>query len=242
MKESWLFWDDIERPPQENMDIDALLLKQAAILCGKPLIRFYGWDRPSVTIGYVQKEEIVSDRDKYTVVKRPTGGGVVYHDRDFTYTVVVPAEHWIAELDRVESYRVFHKAIVRAFAFFGLKGLLVNTEQPKTDRATMQCFVTPTKYDVLCELSNGKTAKFAGSAQRRTKNGILHQGSIILDAAKGDRQLLATTLKKAFEAEFKISFKKFNLHSFYLSRDLRQDVASYQCNKPADIQKRYKKI
>ena len=209
MKKSWLFWDDIDRPPQENMDIDADLLKNASLLGGKPLIRFYGWDRPSVTIGYVQKEEIVPDRDKYIVVKRPTGGGVVYHDRDFTYTVVVPAEHWIAQLDRVESYRVIHKAIVRAFASFGLKGLLVNTDQPKSDRATMKCFTTPTKYDVLCDLRNGKTAKFAGSAQRRTRNGILHQGSIILDAAKGDRKLLATTLKKAFEDEFEMTFEEY---------------------------------
>lgn len=214
MKETWLFWDDIEYPPQKNMDIDAELLQNASDLGGVPLIRFYGWDRPSVTIGYVQKEEIVPDRKKYTVVRRPTGGGVVYHDRDFTYTIVVPAEHWIANLDRVESYRVFHKAVVRAFATFGLKGLLVDTEQAKADRATMQCFVTPTKYDVLCELPNGKSAKFAGSAQRRTKNGILHQGSIILDAANGDRRKLAIALKKAFEEEFKISFKNFSEKSF----------------------------
>ena len=206
MKENWLFFDDKAHPPQENMDIDADLLKNASTQKGMPLLRFYDWDRLSVSIGYVQKEEIVPDREKYTVVKRPTGGGVVYHDRDFTYTVVVPAEHWITKLDRVESYRVFHKAVVRAFATFGLKGLLVDTEQPKTDRATMQCFITPTKYDVLCELRNGKTAKFAGSAQRRTKNGILHQGSIILKATQGNRKKLAKALKKAFEEEFNIEW------------------------------------
>ena len=211
MKETWLFWDDIDRPPQENMDIDAELLKQASDFEGKPLVRFYGWDRPSVSIGYVQKVDIVKE-DGYEVVKRPTGGGVVYHDRDFTYTVVIPSGHWIAELDRVESYRVIHKAVVRAFAEFGLKGLLVNTDQPKADRATMQCFITPTKYDVLCELRNGTTkrVKFAGSAQRRTKNGILHQGSIILDAANGDRKKLACEFKKALEEEFEIIFEEYN--------------------------------
>lgn len=208
MKESWLFWDDIERGPQENMDIDALLLKNASALEGRPLVRFYDWDRPAVSIGYVQNPDIIKDK-KYIVVKRPTGGGVVYHDRDFTYTIVVPATHWIARLDRIESYRVIHKAVVRAFAAFGLKGLLVDTEQPKADRATMQCFITPTKYDVLCELRNGGTAKFAGSAQRRTKHGILHQGSIILEAAKGDRKKLAEELKKALQEEFGVNFEKF---------------------------------
>ena len=207
MKETWLFWDDIDRHPQENMDIDVKLLKQVSLLGGKPLIRFYRWDRPSVSIGYVQKEEIIFEK-QYTIVKRPTGGGVVYHDRDFTYTVIIPVGHWIANLDRVESYRVLHRAVVRAFATFGLTGILVDTEQPKANRATMQCFSTPTKYDVLC-IRDGKTAKFAGSAQRRTQNGILHQGSIILDATKGDRKLLGIALKKAFEDEFEIVFEKY---------------------------------
>lgn len=206
MKETWLFWDDIKRAPQENMDIDASLLKNASALEGRPLVRFYDWDRPAVSIGYVQKPDIVKDK-KYEVVKRPTGGGVVYHDRDFTYTVVVPSTHWIARLDRIESYRVIHKAVVRAFAAFGLNGLLVDTEQPKTDRATMQCFITPTKYDVLCEIRRGGTAKFAGSAQRRTRNGILHQGSIILEAAQGDRKKLADEFKKALQEEFGVNFE-----------------------------------
>ena len=211
MTKTWLFWNDVNHPPQENMDIDERLLRESAKLDNKPLIRFYGWDRPAVSVGYVQKIDIIQD-DKYEVVKRPTGGGVVYHDRDFTYTVVVPPKHWIAELDRVESYRVIHKALVRAFAKFGVKGILVETIQaPAKNRATMQCFVTPTKYDVLCELRNGKTAKCAGSAQRRTKNGILHQGSIVLDMVGGDSQKLAIELKKAIAEEFNIIFQDFIL-------------------------------
>ena len=208
MCNTWLFWNDKEHPPQENMDIDVELLKHASSFNSCPLIRFYSWDRPAISIGYVQKTEIISDK-KYTVVKRPTGGGVVYHDRDFTYTVVVPKSHPVADLDRVESYRVIHKAVIRAFAEFNLKGLLVDTEQPKANRSTMQCFTTPTKYDVLCELGTEKTAKFAGSAQRRTKDGILHQGSIILKASNGDRKKLANALKKAFELEFNMSFKNY---------------------------------
>ncbi len=205
--ETWCFLDDCAHGPQENMDIDVNLLKNSANLAGFPLVRFYDWDRPSVSIGYVQKEDVVKDADTYTVVKRPTGGGVVYHDRDFTYTVIVPPDHWIARLDRVESYRVFHKAVVKALGTFGLQCTLVDTEQPKADRATMQCFITPTKYDVLCtNIKPGKSVKVAGSAQRRTKNGILHQGSISLAPVKNDKSRLKKELKKAFEEEFKITF------------------------------------
>jgi len=206
--ENWFFWQDIARPPQDNMDVDVLLLEHASQL-GKVLLRFYEWDRPSVSIGFVQKTEIVPDIEKYTVVNRPTGGGVVYHDRDFTYSVIIPNNHWIAELDRVDSYKVIHKALVRAFATLGIKGLLVDSEQPKSDRATMQCFVTPTKYDVLCD-DEGTIQKCAGSAQRRTKNGILHQGSIILKPHLFEHKSLADALKIAFEQEFNISLISYN--------------------------------
>ena len=155
-----------------------------------------------------KKEAIVDDKS-YCIVKRPTGGGVVYHENEFTYTIVVPKEHYIYSLDRVESYRVLHKAIVRAFANFGLKGLLVDSEQPKADRATMQCFTTPTKYDILCKDSDGNVAKFAGSAQRRTKFGILHQGSIVLAPVMDGKKRLSKVLKNAFEEEFDILFEDF---------------------------------
>ena len=205
--ETWYFFDDTAHPPQENMDIDVELLANSAKLAGMPLLRFYDWDRPSISIGYVQKEEAVRQAEGYTIVKRPTGGGIVYHDNDFTYSVIVPAGHWITKLDRVESYRVFHKAVVRALAVFGLNCMLVDTTQPKADRATMQCFVTPTKYDVLCDnLTPGKVVKVAGSAQRCTRNGILHQGSISLASLKSDRGRLREKFKQAFEDEFNISF------------------------------------
>ena len=207
-KESWFFWQDIARPPQENMDVDVNLLKHASEL-GSVLLRFYEWDRPSVSIGFVQKSEIVADRASYTVVNRPTGGGVVYHDKDFTYSVVIPHEHWIASLNTVESYRVVHNALLIAFNALGIKGILVDKKQPKSDRATMQCFITPTKYDVLCEY-DGKVQKFAGSAQRRTKTGILHQGSIILKSGLLERTRLNKVLKEAFEQEFNIIFKPYN--------------------------------
>ena len=55
---------------------------------------FYGWDRKSASIGYIQKFSAVEDQS-YTVVRRPTGGGVVFHDVDLTYTVAVPKGHYI---------------------------------------------------------------------------------------------------------------------------------------------------
>jgi len=194
------------------MRIDAALLADSEALGGSPLLRLYGWDRPSVTIGYTQREDAVPDRGKRALAKRPTGGGVVFHDNDLTYTVVVPAGHWIEGLDRVESYRAIHKALVRALAGFGVECLLTGEPSGRVDRATMRCFATPTRYDVL---SADSGLKVAGAAQRRTKNGILHQGSVALDRVGRGKKELADALVTAFEEEFDTRFKPFEPPSGY---------------------------
>jgi lipoate-protein ligase A len=205
----WLLWRDGDRDPFLNMSIDELLLSHIAEF-GTPVVRIYGWDRKSVSIGYVQDYEAAPQKG-YAIVRRMTGGGVVFHDKDLTYTVVVPAGHPICALDRVESYHVFHRAVKEALAGFGLEAELSTAECGAVDRATMQCFVTPTRYDVLC---GGR--KYAGAAQRRTRDGILHQGSIDLKASGGDSEILAEKLVRALEKQFEISFIEFNVSREFL--------------------------
>jgi len=202
--ESWWLWRDEDRSPFLNMAIDELLLVEPHYLAGLPMVRIYGWDRPAVSIGYVQNYTAAPPQG-YTIVRRPTGGGVVFHDVDLTYTVVLPAAHPICRLDRMESYHVFHRAILRALAELGIHGELAPDHvAASVDRATMQCFTTPTRYDVL-----GDGHKYAGAAQRRTRDGILHQGSISLQAARGDRLRLIELLIKVFGSEFHLDFKNF---------------------------------
>jgi lipoate-protein ligase A len=202
--ENWLLWEDIDRGAFMNMALDEALLLTCAKRGTVPLIRIYGWDSPAVSIGYVQ-DFLSAPQTGYTIVRRPTGGGVVYHDVDLTYTVVVPAGHFICGLDRIESYHVFHRAIQRVLEAFGLKSSLAESEMPAVDRKTMQCFTTPTRYDVLAD-----GQKYAGAAQRRTREGILHQGSIKLEAANGERQALQQKLIWGVKEEFCIGFDTFS--------------------------------
>ena len=206
MNEKWHLWRADDRPPPLNMAVDELLLENSEFLQDRVLVRIYGWDRPSISIGYTQKFNAVSSEIGYSIVRRPTGGGIVYHDRDLTYTVVVPARHPIESLDRIESYHVFHRAVLRAMSAFGKHGKLADSAVSVPDRATMRCFVTQTKYDVICE-----NRKLAGAAQRRTKKGILHQGSISLEVSGGDKSKLAAELIKGFSMEFNVEFEDFTV-------------------------------
>jgi lipoate-protein ligase A len=172
---------------------DALLHTSAER--GRPLLRFYGWDRPAVSIGYLQ--DIASAPGQgYAVVRRPTGGGVVFHDHDFTYSVAAPAGHWLLRAGRMESYEWINRAVAAGLRHCAVPAVLTEAEiAAGTDRRRMVCFRNPTRYDVTAD-----GQKVAGSAQRRTRHGLLHQGSILLpqDAAPVDPTALAEALARGF--------------------------------------------
>ena len=201
--ETWDFWADGRHDPAFNMAADEALLESSRER-GRPLLRFYGWDCPAVSIGYVQRLDAAPAG--FAVVRRPTGGGVVYHDHDFTYTVVVPAGHWLANLDRTQSYDRINQAVQAGLADLACPADLADQDIPHSvDRLTMICFQNPTKYDVLL---NG--VKIAGSAQRRTAHGILHQGSIHFGGPLPySRPRLAQALQRAFGTVLNITTTPF---------------------------------
>lgn len=210
MIKKWLLWLDEKHSPWLNMAIDELLLEQSQAN-NLPLLRMYGWDCPAVSIGYVQDFQ-AAPQQHYRVVRRMTGGGIVYHDRDLTYTLVIPPSHPICAMNRIASYRVVHRAVKYALEHFGIKVTLATDDAPPVDRATMQCFITPTRYDVM---GNGK--KLAGSAQRRTRNGILHQGSISMPVANGQIKQLQQPLIAGFEQEFEIEFSQYQPNANFMT-------------------------
>ncbi len=156
--------------PAANMACDEALLDAAPRL-GAPVLRFYSWTVPAATFGYSQRYvEVQALTALRPLVRRPTGGGVVPHDRDWTYTLVFPPEHpWYRSRAR-DSYQRLHAWIQAALAKTGLSTELART--PATGAPT-HCFTRAEQFDVLCG-----SAKVAGAAQRRTRTGLLIQGSV----------------------------------------------------------------
>ena len=150
-----------------NMAIDESLLRHAQA----PVLRLYGWEEACVSIGYFQKASVVPAETSF--VRRYTGGGLVEHGKDLTYTLVLPADHPLTTAGTLPSYRVIHEGVASALRAVGV-GCRLATAQPKKDHAS--CFLKPVPADVLDPKGN----KLAGAAQRRTKQGCLHQGSILL--------------------------------------------------------------
>ena len=153
-----------------NMALDEALLEAMPWL-GGPVLRFYSWTEAAASFGYFQKfadvERITSLRP---LVRRPTGGGIVAHDRDWTYSAVFPAGHGWYGLKAIESYRRIHEWLQQAFARLNVSTVLA----PRASKAGAgECFAGNEQFDLLWQ---GR--KIAGAAQRRTRNGLLIQGSV----------------------------------------------------------------
>jgi lipoate-protein ligase A len=170
MSESWFLLQSGPGGAAVNMAMDEALLEHAIDL-GQPVLRFYGWTESAATFGYSQRFRDVSTWSSLRpLIRRPTGGGLVPHDADWTYSLIFPAGHWWYRLRAVESYRLVHEWIHAAFGSLGLATQLA----PAPHKAEPgRCFVGAEKFDLLYE-----GGKLAGAAQRRTAAGLLIQGSI----------------------------------------------------------------
>ena len=170
MSETWLLWQSSSCAPADNMAWDEALLLSAARL-EVPVLRFYGWPEPAATFGYFQRYAEVETWTKLRpLIRRTTGGGLVPHDADWTYTLAFPPMHpWYA-LKAVQSYERVHAWIQSAFAQANVATEL--SPAPRQE-APGQCFIGAEQFDVLWQ-----DRKIAGGAQRRNRSGLLIQGSI----------------------------------------------------------------
>jgi lipoate-protein ligase A len=166
----WLLLRDSPAGSAWNMAVDETLLLAAESI-GLPVVRLYAWTEPAGTFGYSQSyAEVARATGLRPLVRRPTGGGLVPHNADWTYSLVFPPHHAWYRLRAEESYRQAHLWIAGSFARLG-----ITTELAPCCRKEIpgQCFVGAEKYDVLW-----LGRKIAGAAQRRPKNGLLIQGSV----------------------------------------------------------------
>ena len=185
---SWLLLDSGKCDAAFNMALDEALLENVSRL-GQPVLRFYGWTQPAATFGYFQQFAAVERATHLRpLIRRPTGGGIVPHNLDWTYSAVFPPHQEWHSLPAEESYRRIHDWLRLAFA-----DMNVATELAPCCKKSLpgQCFVGHEKSDLLWQ---GK--KIAGAAQRRNQLGLLIQGSVqpplaSLERAAFERAMLA---------------------------------------------------
>ena len=117
----------IDRPGRGtyNMAVDLSILNSLARQACPPTLRLYSWYPPAITIGYFQRleEEVRINKCRAAgvdVIRRVTGGGAVFHDRELTYSVFIPLSHSLALPSIRESYGLLCSPIVECLKSYGL--------------------------------------------------------------------------------------------------------------------------
>jgi lipoate-protein ligase A len=124
------------------MAVDEALL-EAAAADGHCTLRLYRWQEPTLSLGYFQA---YADRWQHAassqtaIVRRPSGGGAIMHDRELTYSLAIPSRHPLA-VRRLECYRAVHLALVEVLAQWGIEATMATqSERLAAAREPFLCF------------------------------------------------------------------------------------------------------
>ena len=175
-----------------NMAIDEALLDYATVAS----IRFYRWYSPALSFGYFRRfADVAAYAAERDLVRRWTGGGIVLHGDDLTYSIVIPQRDSAFHESSMSIYETIHRALADALVETG-QDVVVIADADRSgvagvnDPGYNSCFANPVRADVML---NGR--KVAGAAQRRTRRGLLQQGSIqSVDLSNGLAERFAQAL------------------------------------------------
>jgi lipoate-protein ligase A len=198
-----------------NMAIDEALLESTAV----PSIRFYGWQSPALSFGYFGKfSDVAMYARERDLVRRWTGGGIVFHGTDLTYSIVIPTSDPVFRESSMTIYEKIHGALCNALNVMGERAVVAGGVDPGSriaagggtrtgiSDAGYSCFANPVRADVMI---NGR--KVAGAAQRRNRRGLLQQGSIQSVA-------LATDFAQRFARNLSANRSEFEIDAEILKR------------------------
>jgi lipoate-protein ligase A len=172
----------------ENMAADQALL-ESVDTTGCAVLRFYGWQRPTLSLGYFQRwadRALHPESRALDCVRRATGGGAIVHHDELTYSLVVPNQQ-SAVGPRLDLYQRTHQSLVDTLAEYGVRAapyrhLCRSDCGERADR--FLCFQRRTQEDLIVG-----GYKVVGSAQRKSRASVLQHGSLLWRASKWAPQL-----------------------------------------------------
>lgn len=187
MREKWCFLDSGFENAATNMALDECLLNWHSDGKIPPTLRFYGWSKPSLSVGHFQDVDKVIDfnaleKHGCQFVRRLTGGSAVLHDDELTYSLVISEQHPSIPKSVREAYYVLSKGILEGYKNLGIMVDYAMPEKSLEKDRTAVCFEKPAFYEMVVD---GK--KISGNAQTRKKGVLLQHGSIPMNM---DAQML----------------------------------------------------
>ena len=176
---TWRLIVDGEADGPSNMAVDEAILRAVAGGSQPPTLRFYGWSPPCLSLG---RNQPLADADLTAcraagidVVRRPSGGQAVLHADELTYSVVLMQTDPRSEGGVLEAYRRISDGLLLGLAALQVAAIQAIGQRGEDHATTPICFETPSEYEVTV---GGR--KLVGSAQWRSRGGVLQHGSLPL--------------------------------------------------------------
>lgn len=177
MGEAWRLIDSGRCGAAFNMALDEAIATRVRRDGLSPVLRLYGWDRPSLSLGCFQKASEVDAgycRSRgIPIVRRPTGGRAILHDEELTYSFAATTGSGLFSHGLLDSYRKVAAAFHLAFQKLGVRAeAKERREKGRVLAGSPLCFQSSSYGEILVE-----DKKVVGSAQKRWEDGMLQQGS-----------------------------------------------------------------
>ena len=176
---TWRLIVDREADGPLNMAVDEAILQAVAAGSQPPTLRFYGWSPPSLSLG---RNQPLADADlaacrgaDIDVVRRPSGGQAVLHADELTYSAILMQSDPRSEGGVLEAYRRISDGLLLGLQALGVAAIQAMGQRDEEHATTPICFETPSEYEVTV---GGR--KLVGSAQWRSRGGVLQHGSLPL--------------------------------------------------------------
>jgi len=170
--------DDEPRAGAWNMAVDEVLL-ESAVERGVASLRFYRWCEPTASLGHFQHESDFRAEPRFShlpAVRRLSGGGTLIHDRELTYSLVLPASQQVVA-QPVELYGLVHRVFIAVLQARGVEVAMRGTTV-LLKQEPLLCFAREDEHDLVAF-----GHKLLGSAQRRRRGAILQHGGLVLEAS-----------------------------------------------------------
>lgn len=189
------------------------------------ILRFYRWSGDGITFGFSQRylnilSVLDEKRKNYPITRRPTGGGIVIHEYDLTFSLIFYSP---GEFNPVKTYTMLHSAIHKQYIKRGIDLTIARTPNISydTNNPVMECFKKPVDMDLVSE---GR--KILGGALRKFADYMLYQASLQFENARFS-STHQDAIKSAFEELFNVRFERFVIDEKYINQIEKKKDTKY---------------